>query len=252
MIVDVSLQRRQRRLGLLLWLAAMLGPISVTFPMLRQLSEQMTLPGPVWLLSLAGIFQSALLLAAAVWAGVRLAPAVGLHAPLFEAAAMPRPFVAPALGPPLLAGLVAGVPGGCLLYASLRSSPDALRNLSQRFNPPLFGRVLYGGLTEEVLLRWGVMTALVWLAWRFLQGRRGPVRPALVWIAIVASAFVFGLGHLPLAFTLVGRLDPAIVMFVTGLNTAFGVIFGYLFWRWGLESAMIAHAVAHLVNYGLS
>jgi hypothetical protein len=32
-------------------------------------------------------------------------------------------------------------------------------------------------------------------------------------------------------------------------NSVFGVLFGYLFWRYGLEAAMIAHAAAHLVNY---
>ena len=39
------------------------------------------------------------------------------------------------------------------------------------------------------------------------------------------------------------------MVFVIGANTAFGLLFGYLFWRYGLESAMIAHAVAHVVSY---
>jgi hypothetical protein len=33
------------------------------------------------------------------------------------------------------------------------------------------------------------------------------------------------------------------------VNAAFGVLFGYLFWRYGLEAAMIAHATAHVVSY---
>ena len=37
--------------------------------------------------------------------------------------------------------------------------------------------------------------------------------------------------------------------FVVVANTAFGVLFGWLFWRYGLEAAMIAHAMAHLVGY---
>jgi hypothetical protein len=227
----------------------MLGAVSVTATVLPRLSAQMTLPAPLWLISLAGVCQSALLVAVAVWAGVRLAPAVGLHAPGFEAFAARRP-VAPALRPQWLPGLVGGVPGGIFLYGAFRLAPVVVKDLAERFNPPLFARMLEGGITEEVLLRWGLMTALAWLAWRFLQGRRGAVRPALVWVAIVASAFVFGLGHLPLAFHLAGGLDLTLVLFVTGLNAAFGMLFGYLFWRWGLEAAMIAHAAAHLVNYG--
>jgi hypothetical protein len=242
------------RLGLSLWLAGMLGAVSVTATVLPRLSAGMTLPAPLWLISLAGVCQSALLVAVAVWAGVRLAPAVGLHAPGFEAFAAHRP-IAAALRPQLLPGLVGGVPGGIFLYGAFRFAPPFVKDLSERFNPPLFARMLEGGITEEVLLRWGFMTALAWLAWRFLQGRGGDVRggavrPALVWVAIVASAFVFGLGHLPLAFHLAGGLDLTLVLFVTGLNAAFGMLFGYLFWRWGLEAAMIAHAAAHLVNYG--
>jgi hypothetical protein len=156
---------------------------------------------------------------------------------------------------------VGGVLGGFLLFGAFRFAPALVRDLSERFNPPLFARVLYGGMTEEVLLRWGLMTAMAWLAWRFLQGadqdgdrrrgaeRGGAVHPALVWGAIAASAFVFGLGHLPLAFHLAGGLDLTIVLFVTGLNAAFGLLFGWLFWRWGLEAAMISHAVTHMVNY---
>jgi membrane protease YdiL (CAAX protease family) len=73
------------------------------------------------------------------------------------------------------------------------------------------------------------MTALVWLAWRFLQHRRGSVRAGFVWLAVAISAFIFGAGHLPAAAALVGTLDANIVTFVIGVNTAFGLLFGYLF-----------------------
>lgn len=44
-------------------------------------------------------------------------------------------------------------------------------------------------------------------------------------------------------------MDVSVVAFVIGANTAFGLLFGYLFWRHGLESAMIAHALAHVVSF---
>jgi membrane protease YdiL (CAAX protease family) len=44
-------------------------------------------------------------------------------------------------------------------------------------------------------------------------------------------------------------MDGPVVAFVIGVNTAFGLLFGYLYWRHGLESAMIAHAMSHLVNF---
>jgi len=59
---------------------------------------------------------------------------------------------------------------------------------------------------------------------------------------------MFGAGHLPPASALVGTLDANVEAFAMGANLAFGLLFGYLVWRFGLESAMIAHAVAHVVS----
>ena len=77
------------RLGMLLWLAGMLGVFVVTFAVLPQLLSQLTVtpPAPLRVLLLASLAQSAILLALAVWSGVALAPKVGLRAPAFEAAA---------------------------------------------------------------------------------------------------------------------------------------------------------------------
>jgi hypothetical protein len=236
------------RLGILLWSAGTLGAVAVTVGLLPQLSANMPLPAPLWLIMAASSSQSALLVALAVWGGVALAPAVGLRAPAFEAVALRRPIMS-ALKPQILPGLIAGVPGGLLLFASLRLSPAPIAALQGQFTPPLHARVLYGGITEEVLLRWGLMTVFTWLTWRFVQRKSGAVKVGLVWLAIAASALLFGAGHLPLAHFLIGSLNGPVVLFVVGLNAAFGLLFGWLYWRRGLESAMIAHAVTHLVSY---
>ena len=238
------------RLGLALWAAGMAGSVAITTMVLPQLLEQVqaSLPAPLWVISIASLAQSALLLALAAWAGVRLTPSVGLRAPAFEALVTGRS-VGPALRPQLLPGLIAGVLGGISLFAAFRYAPDAVVQLQERFAIPILARVLYGGITEELLLRWGLMTALTWSAWRFLQLRRGPVRASFVWLAIAVSALIFAAGHLPAASILLGAMDAAVVVFVIGVNTAYGLLFGYLFWRHGLESAMIAHALAHAVSF---
>ena len=236
------------RVGILIWAAGTLGAVTVAIGVLPQLSARMPLPAPLWLITVASVVQSALILALAVWSGTALAPAVGLRAPAFEAAATRQP-VMRALKPQVLPGLVVGVPGGLLLFASLRLSPAAIATLPDQFTPPLYARMLYGGITEEVLLRWGLMAALTWLAWRFFQGKRGAVNPGLTWLAIAVSALLFGVGHLPVASYLIGSLSGPVVLFVVGLNATFGVLFGWLFWWRGLESAMIAHAVTHLVSH---
>lgn len=236
------------RLSLLLWLAGMIGVVVMTVTILPQLLREVELPAPLWVISLASLAQSAVLLALAVLVGAALAPKVGLRAPTFEAAVTASP-LAPALRPQLLPGLAAGILGGLLLLVVPHYAPTALVDLQARFNPPILARVLYGGITEELLLRWGFMTALVWLAWRFLQRRRRAPRAAYVWLAIILSALLFGIGHLPAAATLLGELNGEIVTFVVVVNAAFGVLFGYLFWRYGLEAAMVAHGTAHAVSW---
>jgi hypothetical protein len=238
------------RLGLTLWTAGMIGSVAITTMVLPQLLVQMQvpLPAPVWVLSLAALAQSGLLLALAVWAGVRLTSSVGLGAPAFEAVAMGRP-VGPAIRSQLVPGLMAGMLGGVFLFGAFEYAPAAVVDLQGRFTIPIVARVLYGGITEEILLRWGLMTVLVWLAWRFLQQRRGPVRAGFVWLAMTVSAVMFAAGHLPAASVLLGAMDAGVVAFVIGVNTAFGLLFGYLFWRYGLESAMIAHGLTHVVSF---
>lgn len=237
------------KLGLLLFLAGMLGVVVLTVTIVPQFLVEVALPVPSWLALLASVVQSALLVALAVWLGVTLAPKVGLSATAFEAAVSTQSVVA-AIRPQIFPGLVAGVLGGLGLFAiGGYGSPVAIAGVEQQFTVPLLARILYGGITEELLLRWGLMTLLVWMAWRFLQRRKGTPHIVYIWLAIIVSALLFGAGHLPAAAVQVGELTADVVLFVVGANAAFGILFGYLFWRYGLEAAMIAHAFAHVVSY---
>jgi len=236
------------RFAMLIWLASMFGAVSVTVMILPQLSAEVTLPAPLWLIALASVLQSGLLLALATWAGVALTPTVGFRALLFEAAAARRPVLAE-IWSQLRPGVYAGVPAGLVLLMFTRFAPPEIAQLAGRFEPPLLARLLYGGVTEEVLMRWGVMTSLTWLMWRLLQRPGEAVRPAYVSFAIVASSLIFGLGHLPVAHFLLGGFTPSTLSWVIGANTSFGLLFGWLFWRRGLESAMVAHALTHLVSH---
>lgn len=96
------------------------------------------------------------------------------------------------------------------------------------------------------------MTVLVWMAWRLLQRRKGTQRIVYIWLAIVVSALLFGAGHLPVAAAQVEELTSDMTVLIVGASTVFGVLFGYLFWRFGLEAAIIAHAFAHVGSYVVS
>jgi hypothetical protein len=114
--------------------------------------------------------------------------------------------------------------------------------------PRLALGVLYGGLTEEVLLRWGLMTLIVWAASRSSGRTRdaaGRPRDGAVWFGIASSAAVFAVGHLP-ALSQSVELSGPIVARTLVLNGLAGLAYGWLFWRRSLESAMLAHATTHV------
>jgi Type II CAAX prenyl endopeptidase Rce1-like len=102
--------------------------------------------------------------------------------------------------------------------------------------------VLYGGVAEEVMLRWGAMS-LVACALALLL--RSQARAASMALAVAVAALLFAAGHLP---AVAAQLDltPAIVARTLVLNGVAGLLYGWLFWRRHLEAAMVAHACTHL------
>ena len=240
--------RIKLRLATTMWLAGMLGVAVVAILVVPILVSGRPLPMPVWAFSAISLVQGALFLALAVWAGVALAPKVGLHAPAFEAFACSSP-IAVALRPQLAPGLLGGLAGGALLVALSYAPPPELAAAAKALSFPLSARVLYGGITEELLLRWGLMSLVLWLLWRFLHRSHTLPPTSLVWVAIVSTAVLFGVGHLPAANSLAGDLTFDVVAFVIGGNAVFGILAGWLFWRFGLESAILAHGIAHVVAY---
>jgi hypothetical protein len=119
---------------------------------------------------------------------------------------------------------------------------------AQPWLPRLALGVLYGGLTEEVLLRWGVMSLVVWAVSRLTRracDAVGRPRHGVVWIGIATSAAVFAVGHLPALSQNVDLSGPIVARTLV-LNGLAGLAYGWLFWRRGLESAMLAHATTHV------
>lgn len=237
------------RLGVVLWLAGMVGVIVLTLTVVPQLLLKAAVPVPLWLILTASLLQSGVLLALAVWAGVALSRPLGLRAPVMQAIA-DRSAWWTAAKPQIVPGLVGGVIAGAVLVMALNAAPAALREAGAALTIPLAARVLYGGITEEILMRWGVMTLLAWLGWRILARGVGTPRPAHVWGAALVAALAFGIGHLPAVTAMGIALDPEVVTYVIVGNTVPGFLFGVLYARWGLESAFLAHALAHGVAVG--
>lgn len=241
------LKSPRQQLGAALWTAGMAGVIALSLTVIPQLLAKSAPQVPANVAIAASLLQSGVLLAFAVWAGVTLSKPLGLAAPVFEAVLAGTGAVQ-ALRNQLVPATVAGaLVGGLLIYLT-GAAPAELRALGAQFQIPLAPKLLYGGVTEEILMRWGLMSVLIWLPWRFLQGRAGRPRTAYVVAGIAITALLFGLGHLPAVIAMGGTLSAAVVAYVVVGNTLPGIVFGVLYWRWGLEAAILAHALAHAVS----
>jgi membrane protease YdiL (CAAX protease family) len=131
--------------------------------------------------------------------------------------------------------------GGAGAALSLRSQPAAWKGLLASF---------YGGIAEEILLRLFLMSLLVWLGRFFSRTAEGKPTSVVFWIANILAAVLFGLGHLP-ATSLLVPLTPLVITRAIVLNGLLGIIFGWLYWKQGLESAMLSHFSADIVLHVL-
>lgn len=251
------------RLFFILWLAGLTGILSLLLidfeglVTILPIPEGTEIPEITPTLKLLSLVQPTVILSVAVLTGVLLASKVGLSSPVAEAAASGGDKISAAKSqviPGVVGGLAGGV--GIVLIAAI-SKPflpsEVLVKLGELGNFfPLSLRLLYGGITEELLLRWGLMTFLVWVTLRLFQKGEGKPKPVFFVGAILISSFIFGIGHLPVAFLLFPEANSALTLFVIVGNSFFGLIAGCLYWKKGLESAMIAHALAHVVMFAAS
>lgn len=234
------------RLGFKIWALGMIGVISLLALLPSMLSNQ-PISLPIWAICLIQLVQSTVILAIAAWVGATLSKKVSLNAPYIESLFIEKSCFEK-LRPQLMGACLAGFVVGMFLIGMSFLTPQELSVIKAKINPlyKVLTGVLYGGITEEVLLRWGAMTFILWLLWRFIQHNKKSPSLTLVWIAIIVSSLLFSLAHLPAAHVLAGHLTFNVFLYVMVGNTVGGIIFGFLYQRLGFESAIIAHTLAHL------
>lgn len=190
------------------------------------------LPIPT-LLAAAGI-QNTLIVALAAVVGVFTASVSQLKSPLAEAY-LNHSSLWSALRPQLLPGISFGLLGSLLAGFLSPSFMAYLRTL------PFYSRIFYGGFTEEILVRWGLMSFLAWLYWRTFQKKKGVTSSFGIYLAIGVSELIFVVLHFPVLNLIVADPLP-----VSGVILLVSLPWGWLFWKWGLEAAILAHTTFHL------
>lgn len=221
---------------------------SITRALKPKLPTGKTLPPAPVLGILLGL-EVLILVSASAILGSLAALKVGLRAPFFQALASGGDAwtsAAPQFLPLLIGGILGGlvlVAGYYLIFRPRLDSGTVQSMEGLRLEMGLPGRLLYGGILEEVLTRWGMMSAFAWLGMKLT----GTASPGIFWAAIVISGVVFGLLHIPNYVIAGSRLTANFVALMLFLNLWASLVFGWLFWQYGLLAAIGAHMLFHLV-----
>ncbi|WP_282040966.1 CPBP family intramembrane glutamic endopeptidase [Winogradskyella flava] len=113
---------------------------------------------------------------------------------------------------------------------------------SKEYNVPLQMRLLYGGITEEIMVRFGVMSLVVFILMKITKKESSTVYI----LGILISAFLFALAHFPSLYAIESEPSAALLAFVIIGNMIAGIFFGWLYWKKSLTASMIAHMFFHI------
>ena len=119
--------------------------------------------------------------------------------------------------------------------------------------PPLYGflAALSAGITEEILYRLFGLSLLAWLGGLLFHNSDGRPKPIVFWSANLLLALGFGVAHLPAQAAVGLPINPLVITSTLVLNGIGGLVFGWLFWTFGLENAILAHIFADIIRHSL-
>jgi hypothetical protein len=255
------------RIFFILLAAATFGVIAIIPYSLALQAGQLTafeaqLPMPLSLLIVLQILQNMVLFAVAIGLGMMAANRIGLGLPILEAK-LAGEKVSGKIKAILPISIGIGVIGALIIIAldlwvfnpvMMTQFGELMKALNPEALQPAawkgFLASFYGGINEEILLRLFLMSVLAWLGKFISHTADGRPTVAVLWIANVLAAVLFGLGHLP-ATSMQLPLTALVITRAIILNGVMGVAFGYLYMKHGLESAMISHFSADIVLHVL-
>lgn len=142
----------------------------------------------------------------------------------------------------IIGGICTGIFTFVVAFLFKFSLPQEYRELSEKFELSIPAKILYGGITEELLIRFGLMTLVIWLIYKATK----KLNSTVYWSGIILSSILFSVGHLPIILNIIQNPTLTVFLYIIITNLSAGVFFGWLYWKKGLESAFIAHSFAHL------
>ena len=238
------------KLALVLFFLGLVGILSMLAAdiNLDQLPAEVTHSFTKTQLKFLSLVNPTILLLIAVAVGINVHRQAGLRVPLLEQYLCKKPnesspasVMKPGLAGGVLAGIVIVLTGALGTYFL----KEELQLLGENLQLPLVTRLLYGGITEELLLRFGFMSFLAWAIVKITESKSNTT----YWLAILLAAFLFAALHLPVVYQTVAAPSAGLILYILAGNTLGGLIFGWLYWKKGLEAAIIGHMGAHIVMF---
>lgn len=243
-------RRAHLRLALYLGLAAIVANLLLQpyqMALMPHAYARVTLP--LWQVMALQALQSGVMCFLLGWAGLILGARHGLGAPWLQAWIEHR---RPTLRGHWLLAIGLGVMGALIVIALMHAGAGTATHHAGNAGTGMAWRgalaSFYGGIVEETLCRLFLVGLFVWLL-ALLNHRQ-----ASGWMyvaAIILAAVLFGAGHLPAMLASGGHPTAFAVTRIVGLNAIVGIFFGGVYWKYGLEHAMVAHFSADLVLHVL-
>jgi membrane protease YdiL (CAAX protease family) len=211
----------------------------------------------LWELAPAVVAEGLILSAIAIWIGLILGPKVDLGAPRMSdwLSGVPRAgrrlrlLLVPSLIGGLAVGVAVAVLGTWLDNTPMPELPESARRAQEVAEQMAAWKLLLAsfsaGVTEELLFRLGLMTLFVWLVAKTCRLRSPGAW--VFWAANFMAALLFGLAHLTNVAELDIPMTYGTVLYVLLVNGMGGIVLGWLYWRRGLDTAVLAHFVADSV-----
>ncbi|MFB0553615.1 MAG: CPBP family intramembrane glutamic endopeptidase [Phycisphaerae bacterium] len=237
-----------KKLFLILLLASILVNVAVLpYAFSLGLSQ---MPKPIFIFIAAVIIQTTIMFSIFIFIGLFLGNKVGLGAPVIEDW-LAGESIRDRIKPVLIISIVLGLLVGILLFVLYRFAFAVFVEpvTASQAEPPLWQRFLvcfYGGIGEEIAMRLFLMTLIVWISYKIVRTKDNRPTNIGVWSAIIIISVIFGLGHLPMTAQFM-TITPVVVIRAIVLNGIAGVVFGWLYWKRGLESAIISHFSADII-----
>ncbi len=106
----------------------------------------------------------------------------------------------------------------------------------------------YGGVVEEVMMRLFFMSLISFILYKLFYRKEKEVPVKVFIIANIISALLFAIGHFPSTIQLFGGLNALLIIRCMVMNGIFGLAFGWLYRKYGIQYSMLAHFGSHLIS----